>query len=147
VTNTNGASASTNVQLQAALPGFFRLTEDYVIATDANGAILAPAGLVSGLTTIPARPQQTIVLWGTGFGPTNPAITPGDVISGAAPLANSVKVRIGQSTAQVAFAGMTGAGLYQFNTVVPDLADGDYPVIAEVAGVRTSSIGRLRIQR
>jgi uncharacterized protein (TIGR03437 family) len=147
VTNSNGASAATNVQLQSALPAFFRLTEEYVIATDSNGGILAPAGIVSGLTTTPAKPGDTIVLWGTGFGPTNPAIAPGEVVSGASPLLNTVKLRIGQSTAQVAFAGMTGSGLYQFNTVVPSLPDGDYPVVAEIAGVRTALAARLRIQR
>jgi uncharacterized protein (TIGR03437 family) len=42
---------------------------------------------------------------------------------------------------------MTGAGLYQFNVAVPALPDGDYPVVAEVAGVRTASIARLRIQK
>src|SRR5262245_25209381 len=109
VTNSNGASAATNVQLQSTLPGFFRLTEDYVIATDANGAFLAPAGVVSGLTTTAARPLDTIMLWGTGFGPTNPAIPLGEVVAGASPLANTVKIRIGQSTAQVLFAGMTGS--------------------------------------
>jgi protocatechuate 3,4-dioxygenase beta subunit len=147
VTNSNGASAATNVQLQSALPAFFRLTEEYVIATDANGGILAPAGIVSGLTTTPAKPGDTIVLWGTGFGPTNPAIAPGEVVSGASPLLNTVKLRIGQSTAQVAFAGMTGTGLYQFNAVVPSLPDGDYPVVAEIVGMRTASAARLRIQR
>jgi uncharacterized protein (TIGR03437 family) len=58
-----------------------------------------------------------------------------------------VTIRIGSSTAQVLYAGMTGAGLYQFNILVPDLASGDYPVLAEVAGVRTPSMARLRIQR
>ena len=37
--------------------------------------------------------------------------------------------------------------VYQFNVVVPDLPDGDYPVRAEVAGGRTGTTPRLRIQR
>ena len=148
VTNSNGASSPTAVQLQTALPGLFRLTEEYVMATHVNGGYVGPANIVGGLITIPAKPLDSIVLWGTGFGPTNPEITPGDaVINNSSPLLNPVKIRIGPATAQVLFAGMTGVGVYQFNTVVPDLANGDYPVIAEVAGVRTASIARLRIQR
>jgi protocatechuate 3,4-dioxygenase beta subunit len=147
VTNSNGASAATTVQLQAALPGFFRLTQEYVIATDTNGGYIGPSGIIDGLLTVPARPLDTIVLWGTGFGPTNPNVTPGEVAVNASPLLNPVKLRIGQATSQVTYAGLTSAGLYQFNTVVPDLPNGDYPVVAEVAGIRTASASRLRIRR
>lgn len=147
VTNANGTSAATTVQLQSVLPGFFRLSEDYVTATDALGGYVGPENLVSGLLTMPARPGDTIVLWGTGFGPTNPAIAAGEAVTNASPLLNPVKIRIGQSTAQVNYAGVTGVGVYQFNVVVPDLPNGDYPVRAEIAGVRTSSVPRLRISR
>lgn len=147
VTNSFGASSATRVQLQAVLPGLFRLTQEYVTATDANGSFIGPVGIVDGLITMPARPLNTIVLWGTGFGPTNPAMAPGEVASNSSPLLNPVTIRIGPATAQVLYAGMSGVGLYQFNIIVPDLANGDYPVVAEVAGVRTPSIARLRIQR
>jgi protocatechuate 3,4-dioxygenase, beta subunit len=147
VTNANGTSASTTVQLQAALPGFFRLTEEYVIATDANGGYIGPENIATGLLTTPAKPFDAITLWGTGFGPTTPATEPSDVLEAANPLLNPVTLRIGQSTAQVTYAGLTGTGLYQFNLIVPDLPNGDYPVVAQVAGVRTASAARLRIQR
>jgi protocatechuate 3,4-dioxygenase beta subunit len=147
VTNAAGTSASTTVQLQSVLPGFFRLSEDYVTATDAVGGFVGPENLVSGLLTMPAKPGDTIVLWGTGFGPTNPALAEGEVVANASPLLNPVKIRIGQATAQVNYAGVTAVGVYQFNVVVPDLPTGDYPVRAEVAGVRTSSVPRLRIKR
>ena len=58
-----------------------------------------------------------------------------------------MKIRIGQSTAPVRYAGVTAVGVYQFNVVVPDLPTGDYPVRAEVAGIRTATVPRLRIQR
>jgi protocatechuate 3,4-dioxygenase beta subunit len=147
VTNSFGSSSPTLVQLQAVLPGLFRLAQEFVTATDPTGGFIGPVGMVNGLTTVPARPLDTIVLWGTGFGPTNPTVTPGEVVSNSSPLLNPVTIRIGSSTAQVLYAGMTGAGLYQFNILVPDLASGDYPVLAEVAGVRTPSMARLRIQR
>ena len=147
VTNASGTSAATTVQLQSVLPGFFRLTEDYVSATDSLGGFVAPANLVSGLLTMPAKPNDTITLWGTGFGPTNPGLRLGEVVTSAAPLMNPVKIRIGESTAQVRYAEVTAVGVYQFNIVVPDLPTGDYPVRAEVAGIRTATVPRLRIQR
>lgn len=147
VTNSFGISVPTTVQLQTALPGLFRLTQEFVTATDANGAFLGPVGIVNGLITVPARPLDTITLWGTGFGPTDPAIEPGEEVTNSSPLLNPVTIRIGQATAQVLYAGMSGVGLYQFNIVVPDLPNGDYPVVAEVLGIRTPSVARLRIQR
>jgi protocatechuate 3,4-dioxygenase beta subunit len=147
VTNAAGTSAPTSVELRSVLPGFFRLADDYVTATDPAGNFVGPSNIVEGLLTVSAKPLDTIVLYGTGFGPTNPAIAPGEVVSGASPLQNPVTIRIGTSEVQVLFAGMTGVGLYQFNIVVPDLPNGDYPVVAQIAGVRTSSIARLRIQR
>jgi protocatechuate 3,4-dioxygenase beta subunit len=134
VANSAGASAPVSVQLQPALPGFFRLPENYLLATDPAG------GLVESV-----RALDTITIYGTGFGPTNPAIPPGEVVHNSTPLLNPVAIRIGQSSAQVLYAGMTAAGVCQFNLVVPNLLAGEYPVVAEVAGVRTASLARLRI--
>lgn len=147
VRNANGTSAATPVDLRPALPGFFRLAHQYVMATGPNGEYIAPEGLVDGLTTASAKPLSTVTLWGTGFGPTSPSIEPGEVVNTGAPLLHPVTLRIGQHAAQVVYAGLTAAGLYQINAVIPDLDSGDYPVIAEVAGVRSSAAARLRIRR
>jgi uncharacterized protein (TIGR03437 family) len=37
----------------------------------------------------------------------------------------------------VQFAGLVAPGQYQFNVIVPSLADGDQPIFAEINGVRT----------
>jgi protocatechuate 3,4-dioxygenase beta subunit len=147
VTNASGSSAATPVTLYSALPAFFRLAQSHVTATTSEGAFIGPAGLVEGLTTTPAKPLEAITLWGTGFGPTSPEITPGEVVTNASPLLHPVTVRIGTAQAAVTYAGLTSAGLSQFNIVVPDLPNGDYPVVALINGIRTSSAGRLRIQR
>ena len=41
----------------------------------------------------------------------------------------------------------TNAGVYQLALTVPDLADGDYPVVVEVAGHRTPDNAWLTIAR
>ena len=140
VKNANGTSESTAVQTQSVLPGFFRLAQEYVVATNAVGGYVGPTNLVDGLLTIPAKPLETIVLWGTGFGPTNLAGSTGE-------LQTTPTIRFGNRQAQVSYAGVTAAGLCQFNVVVPDVANGDYPVVASVGGVRTSSAARIRVQR
>lgn len=147
VRNSAGTSAAVNVDLQRTRPGFFQLAESYVSATTPDGRYIGPTNIVPGLTTVAARPGDVITLWGSGFGPTNPEYDPSTLVSAAIPLANPVTIRVGPSMATVQYAGMTGSGLNQFNIVVPDLSNGDYPVAAQVAGVRTAAIVRLRVQR
>lgn len=147
VTTAAGASDPVTATLQAFLPGFFRFPQDYVAAVRADGVYLAPPGLFQDATTVPAKPSDVAVLFGTGFGPASPAVPAGQAFQGAASLSNPVAIRIGNVNANVLFAGLVGVGLYQFNVTIPDLPDGDYPVTATVGGVRTQSIARIRIQR
>jgi uncharacterized protein (TIGR03437 family) len=147
VTNSSGTSDAVNVQIRQFMPGFFQFPSEHVSAVRADGTFVGPEDLMQGVTTAPARSGDTVLLFGTGFGPTNPVIPAGTVVTAPAPTANPVKIRIHNLDVPVAFAGLTGPGLYQFNITIPDLADGDYPVTAEVAGVRTAKFARIRIQR
>lgn len=147
VTNAGGTSAPVSVNLQRFQPGFFQFPQEYAAAVRPDGTILAPSGLLDGVDSVAARPGETIMLYGTGFGPTLPVTLPNQVIAEPVSTANPVKVQIHNQQATVSFAGLTSAGLYQLNVVVPDLEDGDYPVTAEVGGVRTAKVVRLRIQR
>lgn len=145
VTGTGG-SASTSVNVQAVQPGFFVYPQSHVAAVRADGAYIGPANLIDGATTVPAKPGDRILLFGTGFGPTNPAVAAGEVVQNPAPLAGPVKIHIDTVDAEISFAGLTGAGLYQFNITTPDLPDGDHAVTAQVGGVWTQSFAKLRIQ-
>jgi uncharacterized protein (TIGR03437 family) len=147
VTNANGTSDPVAVSVQNMMPAFFQFAQEYVAGVRADGAYLAPSGLISGLTTVSAAPGDTILLFGTGFGATIPAPSAGEVFQGAYPTANPVTIRIDTAVANVTFAGLISPGLYQFNVTVPDLADGDHSLTAEVGGVRTIKIARLRTQR
>jgi uncharacterized protein (TIGR03437 family) len=53
---------------------------------------------------------------------------------------SGVTITFGTKPATVSYAGLApGAiGLYQFNLIVPDLADGDYPVVVK-AGSATAA--------
>ncbi len=145
VTNPLGVSTAVRVAFRRTLPAFFQFPSEHVAAVKADGTLCGPANLISGVATVPARPGETIQLYGTGFGPVIPAQPPIQTVSAPAPLANPVSVRIHQRAAEVTYAGLTASGLYQINVQVPDLPDGDYPVTATVAGVKTSKFVRLRI--
>src|SRR5262249_55722915 len=89
----------------------------------------------------PAQPGEVLLVFGTGFGPTNPAVNPGQMEGAAAPMAESsgLKVRVGGLAADVKYAGIVAAGEYQFNLVVPALADGDQSIVADAGGVSSAA--------
>src|SRR4051794_21737254 len=80
VTNANGASNTMTATADAFAPAFFT-TGKYAIATHTDGTLVAPAGAYPGST--PAKRGETVILWGTGFGPVSPAVPPGQTSSTA----------------------------------------------------------------
>ncbi len=133
VTTAGQASNSITAQKQAFSPAFF---------TFGNGAYAAAEHADYSLidSSQPAQPGETILIYGTGFGPTNPAVPTGQLVATAEPLANQVQMSIGDVSASVIFAGLVEAGVYQFNvTVPPDLTSGNAAVVATVGGVQTQS--------
>jgi len=141
VTNSSGSATGT-ATLQTFAPGLFTFQGKYVAAVHTDGAYVAPTGyLGSAVTTRPAQPGETLSIFGTGFGPTTPAVPAGQMFSGAAPLTDSTQLNIviGGMPATVKFAGLVAAGEYQVNVVIPALPDGDYPIIATVGGVSSQS--------
>lgn len=148
VTNAQGTSEAVTVAFSRIMPAFFQFPGENVAAVRADGALIGPAGLVSGATTVPAKPGETISLYGTGFGPTTPGVAAGSVVSTPAETSTAVTVTIDSQSAAVSYAGLTSAGLYQINVTVPsNLVDGDYPVTAEVAGVRTLKFAKLAVAK
>jgi uncharacterized protein (TIGR03437 family) len=79
------------------------------------------------------------VLFGVGFGPTNPPVPAGKVFSGAAASTVLPTVTIGGTNAVVAFAGIVQAGLFQINIQVPNVSSGDQPLVATIGGMSTST--------
>lgn len=136
VTTCGGASDALTVNMATIAPSFFTFDGKYLAATHSNGSLLGKAGLVSGST--PAKAGETVVLYSTGFGPTNPPTPIGKIFSGARPLVTVPKIQIGGLDAQVVFAGVSAAGLYQFNVVIPPGAPpGDLKVLATANSVQT----------
>ena len=140
VTTAQGASNVYTAQKQQFAPAFFTMGGGYVAALHADYTLVGKPGLLgAGVTTTPAKPGETILLYATGFGPTSPALPSADLVTAPAALANTAQVTIGGQVAHVAWAGLVEAGLYQLNVTVPNLPNGDAPVVATVGGAESGS--------
>ena len=149
VTNREGTSnmiTAVSRQLDPALFLFDPEGRKYVAAVHSDGVYLGKEGLFEGLTTRPAKPGDILLLYGTGFGPTDPPTPPGMLVQ-ASPCVKPVTARIGGRNAVVQYAGKTGSGLYQFNVVVPELPDGDHEVQLYVDGFPTQNGAWLTVRR
>ena len=146
VTTLHGSFSST-VTLAPASPSFSLLDGKHAAAviltpagTGAYGGgtydLLGPAGAFP-FSTRAVKAGEVLELFGVGFGPTNPPVPAGQPFSGAAPTVNPVTITVGGVPANVSFAGITGAGLYQFNLTVPSVGSGDRSIQATVNGVQT----------
>jgi len=149
VSNGPLTSASVNITTQAVAPAFFLFGGKYAATTHLSGAYVGPTSL--GAVYTPATVGETIVLYGTGFGATTPAIQNGQVVSGTVNLAATPTFMINNVQANVVFAGLTPgtAGLYQFNVTVPSgmpTGTNDVPVTATVGGVTSPTGVLLTIQ-
>ena len=122
-----------------------------LVALHGGPALAGPPELGAAFT--PAEPGEVVTLYGTGFGPTEPALATGEIPGAAANLANAVSFSVGGIAVppeDILYAGAAPccAGLYQFTVRLPDdLPDGNAPVTAVVQGVSTPSGPFLAIQR
>lgn len=140
VTNNGAASAPATAQLQPFAPAFFQYPgTSYAIASRLpDYAAVADPAAVPG--AVAAKPGDLVVLWGTGFGATNPPTPAGVVVSGAPAAATAPTVTVGGAAAQVLDTVLTAgsAGLYQLTIQIPEAAPaGAAALQASVGGVRT----------
>ena len=145
VTVAGQASNSFTVQKNAFSPAFLTFDNTNIVAQHLNYSLLAPPSLYPNAT--PAAPGEEVVLYGVGFGPTNPAAPTGQIVSASEPLANPVTMTIGGIAVTPVFAGLSASGLYQFNVTVPaGLASGDASVSATIGGYTTQTGAVITVQ-
>jgi len=133
VTTFGGASVAATVTVNAVEPGIlapsvFRLAgAQYAVALFPDGiTYVLPPGVVSGIPIARAKPGDTILLYGVGFGPVTPNINAGVIVQENNNLPGFQAAFAGVP-ATVQFAGLVQGflGLYQFNVVVPNVAASD----------------------
>lgn len=126
VTYNNQQLGPITAPVTFASPGFFRLNAGY--STQAAG--INEDGSINGPSN-PAPPGSILSLWATGFGPTNPSCTSGELnVPEAAPLAPGVSVLINGGATIIPYAGSSPGllcGIVQVNMQVwPQTSPGNY---------------------
>lgn len=152
VSNSLGTSAAFNATVQAEQPAFFQIPPTvYAVATRQDYSVALKNGTIAGATTVPAAPGDVIILWGTGFGPTNPAAPQGaEVPASAFPTATPVTVTVGNQPATVYGAALASglAGVYQVAIQIPaSLPNGDYPIVATIDGQASPVTTLITVQK
>ena len=109
-------------------PAAYRIGgKQYAWAVLPDGTPVLPPNSIAGTTTRQAKPGETIVLFGIGFGPVTPAIAPGMFVQTQNAMNTPLQVLFGTTSVTPSYAGLAPGfvGLYQFNVTVPSVANND----------------------
>jgi uncharacterized protein (TIGR03437 family) len=154
LTVTNGStSAAFPVTVNALEPGLLALpqspwlvgSKQYVVAQTCDAGkkcvlatdltFILPTGTsIPGYPVRPAKPGETLTIYGIGFGPaidsSNLSVPVGQIVTVANQLVDQVQMQVNGVPATLSYAGFAPSqvGLYQFNLVVPTVPDGDWPL-------------------
>jgi len=132
VVTTSAGSAPYTIFVNPTQPGLLAPSSfsingtQYVVALFSDGTYVLPPGAISGVNSRPAKPGDTIVLYGVGFGPVIPDTPAGQIVEASNTLASGFTLSIGGQPATLTYSGLVPnyVGLYQFNAVVPDVGTG-----------------------
>jgi uncharacterized protein (TIGR03437 family) len=133
VTNNNTPSAPYNVQSNGIQPGLLAPTsfniggKQYVVALLSDGTYALPTGAIPGVASRPAKPDETITLYGIGFGLVSPPTSAGEIAPGQTRMLLPLQISFGQTQGQITYEGLAPGfvGLYQFDVAVPPVPDND----------------------
>jgi uncharacterized protein (TIGR03437 family) len=147
-TTNQAVSNTVSVAVQAAAPEFF------YAANNANGGnpIAAVDGVTQGGVGDPSKlgagfalayPGETLQIYATGFGITNPAFTPGQLPPTGAQVSGMTVSIDGNpiDLSAILYAGVApmNAGLYQLNITLPaSLTPGDHTIVMTINGASSS---------
>jgi len=148
VTTAGGTSNAVTITSQQDSPGIFEWpvapggSVNQPVATHSDYTYAAANGSITGLTTVPAAPGETIVIWGSGFGPTSPATPFGTAVPATPTFSTVGNVTVTLNNApltvyqNLAFLTASVAGEFQIAVTLPaTLANGSYPIVTTIGGV------------
>jgi uncharacterized protein (TIGR03437 family) len=142
IRNPAGLSAQIPMTVQANAGQMLTFDGTHVAGAHADGTLVGKPGLLSSGPTTPAAKGETIVLYATGCGPTNPALIPGQIPGDAYSLGTLPKATIGGANANVVSANVAAGspGVYQISVQVPaNTPSGDQPVVLQLGTTNTAS--------
>ena len=144
VSTADGPSVPFMVSVDPAEPGFLAPPSfvvngnQYVVAQFSDGTFVLPQGAIAGITSRPAKPGDTIIIYGIGFGAVTPAVPIGQITEVSNTLSAPFQFYFGSTLAKTTYSGLAPGqiGVYQFNVVVPAIIDGDFtPISISLGGV------------
>jgi uncharacterized protein (TIGR03437 family) len=156
VSGPAGSSDPYLITVQPTQPGLLAPASFQVNGKQYTGAFLPdgtfalPSGAIPGALSRPAKPGETIILWGIGFGPVTPSFRAGTLVSAATTLVNPLQLTIDGEPVTFAYQGLAPSltGVYQFNVVVPNVPDGAaVPVTFRLNGVAGAQTLYIAVQR
>ena len=153
--NTPAGSANFTSNKVALAPGLlapaaFRVGgRQYLAAQFSDGAFVGRPELIAGVGFRTAKPGDTLIVYGVGFGDVTPSIPPGVIADRQNAILAPVSIQFGSTPSTTLYRGLAPGfvGLYQFNIVVPNVADGDTPINMFVNGTPLSQSLFLTVQR
>jgi uncharacterized protein (TIGR03437 family) len=128
-------------------PAFFLFGVDKSIAAQTSDfkTIADPAVIPGGVA---ARRGDVVILYGTGFGFSEPVYQAGEIASGQARLRDAVTITVGGTAlaaADILYAGLAPgniSGLQQFNIRIPQSAAvGNVAIAITIGGIPTPAAG------
>ena len=151
IRNANGESTPVTATKVALLPGFYapfsQNSRLFVTAVEnSSGAILGKPG-VEPRATRAFRPGDVVQFYANGLGPTNPPVPANQFVKTPAPVVTAPTIRINDVPVEIFGAVIVNSGLYQVNARIPDVPNGDHPIVIEVGGTRSANNVSITIQR
>jgi uncharacterized protein (TIGR03437 family) len=134
VRNPAGISTAVPITVQANAPQLLTVDGQRVMGRHLDGTPLS--------LDAPANPGESVVVYGTGMGPTNPALIPGQ-LTGATPLATLPQVTIDGAQVSVESAVIAGgtAGFCDITVKVPTgAANGDLQMVIQTGGTNSPAV-------
>ena len=129
VTNANLTSDGFGIYVDPTQPGLLAPSsfliggKQYLAALFADGSFAIPENAIAGVPSHPAKPGDTLIVYGVGFGPVDGGFTAGTVVTQGNSLNTPVQFLFGNTPATASYYGLAPSytGLYQFNVVVPNV--------------------------
>ena len=142
VSHDGVSSAPTPVTVGPFSPGIFA-SGTQAIAVNLDGTLAWAANSVPGLTTHPANPGDTVIVYATGLGAVNQTIADGAASGSVLAQTTTMPiVTVGGMNAQVQFSGLAPqfVGVNQLNIVVPNVPAGSaIPIQIQLGGILSPS--------
>ena len=129
VTHGCGKSDGFPIYISASQPGqlapasFQVGGKQYLAALFPDRTFTIPTNAIPGVASRPAKPGDTLIVYGVGFGPVSGGFTGGTLVTDANSLTTSLQFLFNTTSATPTYDGLAPSytGLYQFNIVVPNV--------------------------